>query len=77
MVRFCIVEVGSRGLLSKSIYNALKQLGLKGNEKNRAMRDLSEDAEKELRWLWFNHSTIENKLTGLNCLNIILITFPY
>lgn len=40
-VRFCTAEMGTRGLVSKSTYNALKQLGPKG-----AIRSLSEAAEK-------------------------------
>lgn len=46
MVRFCTLEVGARGLISKSAYDALKQLGLKGSTRNRVMRGLSEATEK-------------------------------
>lgn len=40
MVRFCAVEVGARGLVSKSEYYALKQLWLKGTVRNTATRGL-------------------------------------
>lgn len=43
MPRFC---VSTRGLISKSAYHALKQLGLKETTIKRAMRSLCEATEK-------------------------------
>lgn len=44
-VRFCIIEVGARSLISKSTYDGLKQL--KGTQRNGA-RSLREAAVKTL-----------------------------
>lgn len=58
---FCTSNVGTRDLISKSMYDVLKQLGLKEPQRNRVL-SLSEAAEKQLCWLWFSHSKRENKL---------------
>lgn len=47
----------ARGLASKSVYDLLKQLELKG-----AVRGQSETAEKALCWCWINRSIRENKI---------------
>lgn len=62
-VRFFAVEVDARGLVSKSTYDALKPLGLKGATRNRTMLSLSEAAEKAPCWLWFNGSEREREET--------------
>lgn len=45
-VRVCVAEVCTRRLISKFTYDALKQLGLKGTARKRAMRSLSEATQK-------------------------------
>lgn len=40
-VRFFAVEVDARGLVSKSTYDALKQMGLKGATRNRALKNVN------------------------------------
>lgn len=52
-VRFCIIEVGARSLISKSTYDGLKQL--KGTQRNGA-RSLREAAVKTSCWLCINCS---------------------
>lgn len=47
-IRFCTIEVGGRGLISKSAHDALKQLGLKWTMRNRTVRSQSEAAEKSV-----------------------------
>jgi hypothetical protein len=46
------VEVGARGLVSGSVYDLFKQLGIKGGARTRAMKTLGEAAEKASSILW-------------------------
>lgn len=51
-VHLFAVEVGARGLVSGSVYDLLKQLGIKGGARTRAMKSLGEVAEKSSTGLW-------------------------
>ena len=46
------VEVGARGFVATSAYDLCKQLGIKGQARARALKSLSETAEKASCWLW-------------------------
>ena len=46
------VEVGARGFVGTSVFKVLSQLGIKGRKRTRAMKSLSETAEKSSSWLW-------------------------
>lgn len=46
------VEVGCRGFAGQSLLRTLKLLGVKGQLCRRAIKNISEAAEKASRWLW-------------------------
>lgn len=46
------VEVGSRGLASYSLSKAYSTLGITGSNRERAIGNNMEAAEKAFRWLW-------------------------
>ena len=59
------VEVGARGFVGTSAFNLFSQLGLKGRKRTRAMKELSEVAEKSSSWLWSrrNESRLIDKVS--------------
>lgn len=61
-VTFCDVQMRAKSSVSKSVYDELKQLGLKEIPRNRATRSSSEAVEKTSCWFWFNLNERENKL---------------
>jgi hypothetical protein len=54
--RIIAVEVGARGLVAASVYDLLKQIGLKGQARTRSMKRLGEAAERASCWLWNNRN---------------------
>lgn len=46
------IEVGCRGFAGQSLIRALKMLGVKGLHNRRAIKNISDAAEKASRWLW-------------------------
>lgn len=46
------IEVGARGFAGKSLCKAYSLLGITGARKRRAIRTVSEAAERVSRWLW-------------------------
>ncbi|XP_077372334.1 uncharacterized protein LOC144033646 [Festucalex cinctus] len=46
------IEVGCRGFAGQSLVWALKMLGVKGLHNRRAIKNISDAAEKASRWLW-------------------------
>ncbi|XP_063050108.1 uncharacterized protein LOC134444859 [Engraulis encrasicolus] len=46
------IEVGCRGFAGQSLIRALKMLGLRGLQNRKAIRNISDAAEKASRWLW-------------------------
>ena len=50
------VEVGCRGFVATSTIRALKQIGLTGKERTKAVNEISEVAEKSSSWLWLRRS---------------------
>ena len=51
-VHFLAIEVGARGLVGRSSYNFLREIGLPGRERNKVMERMSKSAEKDSNWLW-------------------------
>ena len=51
-VKLMLVEVGVRGLVGKSAYTFLTQIGLSSRERTKAMTKMSEDAEAASCWIW-------------------------
>ena len=50
------VEVGCRGFVGTSLIRALKHIGLTGKERNKAVNEISDVAEKASSWLWLRRS---------------------
>ena len=50
------VEVGCRGFVGTSTIRALRQIGLTGKERTKAVNEISEVAEKASSWLWLRRS---------------------
>ncbi len=50
--RCMLIEVGCRGFVGQSLYKTLSVLGITGAERRRAMKNITEEAEKASRWLW-------------------------
>ena len=46
------IEVGSRGFVGHSLHKALSALGITGTARSRAIKNITEAAEKASRWLW-------------------------
>ena len=46
------IKVGSRGFVGHSLHKALSALGITGMARSRAIKNITEAAEKALRWLW-------------------------
>ena len=51
-VHFFAIEVGARGLMGKSSYTFLREIGLPGKERNKVMERMSKAAETVSHWLW-------------------------
>ena len=51
-VHFFAIEVGSRGLVGRSSYTFLREIGLPGRERNKVMERMSKAAETASHWLW-------------------------
>ena len=51
-VKLMPVEVGARGLVGKSAYTFLTQIGLSSRERTKAMTKMSEAAEASSCWIW-------------------------
>ncbi|XP_075343502.1 uncharacterized protein LOC142401936 [Odontesthes bonariensis] len=52
------IEVGCRGFAGQSLIRALKMLGLKGLQNRRAIKNISDAAEKVSRWLWIKRGDL-------------------
>ena len=50
-VHFFAIEVGARGLVGRSSYTFLKEIGLPGRERNKVMERMSKAAETASHWL--------------------------
>ena len=50
------IEVGRRGFVGRTVCRILNQLAMIGEKKRKAIRAISESAEKVLRWLWIKRS---------------------
>ena len=50
------VEVGCRGFARRSLCRILNLLGMIGEKKRKAIRAISESAEKASKWLWIKRS---------------------
>ncbi len=48
------VKVGSRGFAGQSLCRALKLLGIRGLHSKRAIKNITDAAEKASQWLWIN-----------------------
>lgn len=46
------VEVGARGFIGTSAYDLMKQLSISGRSRTRALKAMSEAAEKSSCWIW-------------------------
>ena len=46
------VEVGARGFAGTSVYELLRYLNVSSKTRNKAMKALSETAEKSSHWIW-------------------------
>lgn len=46
------IEVGCRGFVGHSLHKALSTLGITGGARSRAIKNITEAAEKASRWLW-------------------------
>lgn len=46
------IEVGCRGFVGQSLIRALKMLGVKGLHNRKAIKNITDAAEKASRWLW-------------------------
>ncbi|XP_073731592.1 uncharacterized protein [Misgurnus anguillicaudatus] len=46
------IEVGCRGFVGQSLIRALKMLGVKGLHSRKAIKNITDVAEKASRWLW-------------------------
>lgn len=46
------IEVDSRGFVGHSLHKALSSPGITGTARSRAIKNITEAAEKALRWLW-------------------------
>ena len=51
-VKLMRVEIGARGLVGKSAYTFLTQIGLSSRERTEAMTKMSEAAEAASCWIW-------------------------
>lgn len=51
-VRLFAVEIGARGMVAHSAYDVLKQLGLRGKARTRALKQMGNAAEQASCWLW-------------------------
>ena len=51
-VHFFAIEVGARGLVGRSSYTFLREIGLPGRERNKVMERMSKAAETASHWLW-------------------------
>lgn len=47
-------DAGSKGFVGQSFIRALKMLGVKGLQNKKAIRDMTDAAEKASKWLWMN-----------------------
>lgn len=61
IARVFAVEVGARGLLSASVYDLLKALGINGKRRTRALKGLAESAEKASNWIWQERNSLKNE----------------
>ena len=50
------IEVGSRSFVGRSVCRILSHLGMRGEKKRKAIRAISESAEKASRWLWIKRA---------------------
>ena len=50
------IEVGCRGFAGRSVCRVLSRLGMIGEKKRKAIRAISESAEKASRWLWIKRA---------------------
>lgn len=46
------IEVGCRGFVGRSLYKAFTALGITGTTRSRAIKNITDAAEKASRWLW-------------------------
>jgi hypothetical protein len=46
------IEVGCRGFAGQSLWSALRQLGITGIDRKKAIGEACEEAEKASRWVW-------------------------
>ena len=51
-VHFFAIEVGARGLVGRSSYTFLREIGLPGRERNKVMERMSKAAKTASHWLW-------------------------
>ena len=51
-VHFFAIEVGARGLVGRSSYTFLREIGLPDRERNKVMERMSKAAETASHWLW-------------------------
>ena len=59
-VKVLAVDIGARGFVSKSAYDLMKHLSVSGRMRTRALKAMSEAAEKSLIWIWSRSN--ENEL---------------
>ena len=50
------IEVGCRGFAGRSVCRVLSRLGMIGEKKRKAIKAISESAEKASRWLWIKRA---------------------
>ena len=67
-VHFFAIEVGARGLVGRSSYTFLREIGLPGRERNKVMERMSKAAETASHWLWTKrhrqHVSIKQPMVG-------------
>jgi len=47
------VEIGARGFPSQSLWRMLRDIGVRGAQRKRAVGKLSQAAERASSWLWY------------------------
>ena len=50
------IEVGSRGFAANSLSKALSTIGVIGDKKRRAIKNITSAAEKATKWLWIRRA---------------------
>ena len=51
------IEVGARGFLARSLSKAFTDIGLVGERKRKALKSISEIADRTANWLWIKRSS--------------------